>query len=75
MYRCTRSGSGVYVSPNGFSSRIDHFMVTARMGQRVLECSFIDILLFSDHVPLKVKIRLDLNVDHMFERNYCHRLA
>ena len=40
--------------------------------QWVLECSIIDNL-FSDHVPLK--IRLDLNVDHMFERKYCHRLA
>ena len=37
------------------------------------ECSIIDNLLFSDHVPLT--IRLDLNIDHMFERNYCHRLA
>ena len=41
--------------------------------QWVLECSIIDNLLFSDHVPLK--IRLDLNVDHMFERKYFHRLA
>ena len=31
------------------------------MGQRVLECYIIENLLFSDHVPLK--IRLDLNVD------------
>ena len=45
----------------------------APMGQLVLECSIIDNLLFSDHVPLQ--IRLDLNVDNMFERNYCHRLA
>ena len=42
-------------------------IVTATLGHRVLECSIIDNLLFSDHVPLK--IRLDLNVDHMFERN------
>ena len=62
-----------YVSPNGFSSRIDHIMVTATMGRGVLECSIIDNLLFSDHVP--IKIRLDLNVDHMFERNYFHRVA
>ena len=41
--------------------------------QWVMECSIIDNLLFSYHVPLK--IRLDLNVDHMFERKYCHRLA
>ena len=39
----------------------------------MLECSIIDNLLFSDHVPLK--ITLDLNVDHMFEREYCHGLA
>ena len=63
-----------YVSPNGFSYRIDHFvMVTATMGQNVLECSIKDNLLFPDHVPHK--IRLDLTVDHTFERKYCHRLA
>ena len=61
-----------YVNPTGFISRIDHFIVPATMGQRVLECSIVDNLLFSDHVPLN--IRLDLNVDHMFERNY-HSLA
>ena len=33
------------VSPNGFSSGIDNFMVMATMGQRVLECSIIDNLL------------------------------
>ena len=62
-----------YVSPNSFRSRTDHFIVMATLGHRVLECSIIDNLLFSDHVPLK--IRLDLNVDHIFERKYCHRLA
>ena len=62
-----------YVSPNGFSSRIDRFMVTGTMGQRVLKCSIINNLLFSVHVPLK--IRLDLNVYDMFGRKYCHRLA
>ena len=45
-----------------------HFIVTATMGQRVLGCSIIDNLLYSDHVPLK--IRLNLNVDHMFEMNF-----
>ena len=30
-------------------------------------------LLFSDHVPLTVM--LDINVDHVFERNYCRKLA
>ena len=30
-------------------------------------------MLFSDHVPLKV--RFDINVDLMFERNYCCKLA
>ena len=39
----------------------------------MLGCSIVDNLLFSDHVPLK--IRLDLDVDHMFGRNYCHMLA
>ena len=48
-------------------------MVTATLGQNVLECSIKDNLLFSDHEPHK--IRVDLNVDHMFERKYCHRLA
>ena len=52
---------------------IKMFIFTATMGQRAVECFIIDILLFSDRVALK--IRLDLNVDHMFERNYCHRLA
>ena len=42
-------------------------------GLGVLECSIIDNLLFSDHIP--PKIRLDLNVDHRLERNCCHRLA
>ena len=45
-----------YVNPNGFSSRFDHFVVTATMGQRVLECSIIDNLLFSEHVPLKIRL-------------------
>ena len=61
-----------YVSPNGFISRIEHFVVTVKLGHRVLECYIIDNLVFSDHVPLK--IRLDLYVDHMLERNYCHML-
>ena len=59
-------------SPNGFSSRIGHFIFTATLGHRALECSVIDNLLFCGHVPLK--IRLDFNVDHMLKRNYCHRL-
>ena len=42
-------------------------IVTATLGHRVLECSIIDNLLFSDHVPLKIS--LDLNVGHIFERN------
>ena len=53
-----------YVSRNGFSCRIDKFMVTATMEERVMECSIIDNLLFCYYVPLK--IRLNLNVDHMF---------
>ena len=57
-----------YVSPNGLTSRIDNFFTTANLGQKVLEYAIIDNLLFSDHVPLKV--RLDINVDHMFEMNY-----
>ena len=61
-----------YVSPNGFSSRIVHIIVRATLGYRVLECSILDNLLFSDYVPLK--IRLDLNIDHVLERNYCNRL-
>ena len=75
MHRCTRSGSGiyVYVSPNGFTLELIIFIVMATLGQRVLECSIIDNLLFSDRVPLK--IRLDLNVDHMLERNCCQRLV
>ena len=39
------------------------------MGQRELECYIIDNLLFYDNVPLN--IRMDLNVDYMFERSYC----
>ena len=62
-----------YVSPNCLTSRIDNFLTTANLGQKVLECAIIDKLFFSDHVPLKVK--LDINVDHMFERNYCRKLA
>ena len=62
-----------YVGPNGLTSRIDNFLTTANLGQKVLECAIINNLLFSDHVPLKV--RLDINVDHMFERNYCRKLA
>ena len=62
-----------YVSPNGLTSRIDNFLTTENIGQKVLECAIIDNLLFSDHVPLKV--RFDINVDHMFERNYCRKLA
>ena len=62
-----------YVSPNGLTSRIDNFLTTANLGQKILECAIINNLLFSDHVPLKV--RLDINVDHMFERNYCRKLA
>ena len=54
-----------YVSSNGLSSIIDHVIETAALGQRVLECSIIGNFLLSDHVPLK--IRLDLNVDHRFE--------
>ena len=34
---------------------------------------YIDNLLFFHHVPLK--IRMNISVDHMFEMNYCHRLA
>ena len=59
-------------SPNGFSSRVEHFVVAVTLGYRVLECYIIDNLLFSDHVPLK--IGLYLYVDHMLERNYCHML-
>ena len=76
MYRCSRCASAIYsshVSPNGLTSRIDNFLNTANLGQKVLECAIIDNLLFSDHVPLNV--RLDINVDHMFERNYCRKLA
>ena len=62
-----------YVSPNDLTSRIDSFLTTANLGHKVLECAIIDNLLFSDHVSLKV--RLDINVDHMFERNYCRKLA
>ena len=61
-----------YVSPNGLTFRIYNFLTTANLQQKVLECAIIDNLLFSDHVPLKV--RLDINVDHMFERNYCRKL-
>ena len=42
-----------YVSPNGLTSKIDNFLTTANLGQKVLECAIIDNLLFSDHVPLK----------------------
>ena len=63
----------MYLTSDSLRSRMDHFIVTATLGQKVLECLIIDNLLFSDHVPLK--IRLDLNVDHMFERNYCHGLS
>ena len=45
-----------YVSPNGFSSRVEHFIVTVTLGYRVLECSIIDNLLFSDYVPLKIRL-------------------
>ena len=45
----------------------------ANLGQKELECAIINNVLFSDHVPLKV--RLDINVDHVFERNYCRKLA
>ena len=62
-----------YVSPNGLTSRIDHFLTTANLGQKVFKCPIIDNFLFSDHVPFKV--RLDINVDQMFERNYCRKLA
>ena len=63
----------MYVSQNGFSYRIYNFIVTATLGQSVLECSIVNNLLLYDHVPLK--IRLVLNVAHKLESNYCHRLA
>ena len=52
MYRCAYT----YVSPNGFSSKIYNFIVTATMGRRELECSIIDNLLISDQVPLNVRL-------------------
>ena len=39
-----------YVSPNGLTSRIDNFLTTANLGQKVFECAIIDNFLFSDHV-------------------------
>ena len=62
-----------YVRSNSLSCRIDHFVVTATLGQKVLECSIIDNLLFSDHVPLNIKWHL--NVNQMLKRNYCHMQA
>ena len=64
-----------YVSALGSSSRIDHFIVTSALSDNLLECSIIDNLLFSDHVPLK--IRLDLTVENVSikERTYCSRVA
>ena len=59
--------------PNGLTFRIDNVLTTENIGQKVLECAIIDNLLFSDHVPLKV--RLHINVDHMYERNYCRKLG
>ena len=39
----------IYVSPNSLTFRIDNFLTTASLGQKVLECAIIDNLLFSDH--------------------------
>ena len=36
-----------YVSPNSLTSRIDNFLTTANLGQKVLECAIIDNFLFS----------------------------
>ena len=62
-----------YVSPNSLTSRIYNCLTTANLGKKVFECAIIDNLLFSDHVPFKV--RFGINVDHIFESNYCRKLA
>ena len=63
------------LSSLGSSSRIDHYIVTSTLSDNLLECSIIDNLLFSDHVPLK--IRLDLTVENVSikEVTYCSRVA
>ena len=65
-----------YVSPNGFTSRIDFF----NHGYFRTDCSrmFYSITnnsLFSDY-DVALNVRFDINVDdYMFERNYSHKLA
>ena len=51
-------GTYAFVNPNGFGYIIYHFIVTATMGQRVLGCSIKDNFLYSDHVPLKIRLNL-----------------
>ena len=60
-----------YVSSNDFTSRIYHILITDNLEKNVLKCSTTNNLLFSEQVPLKV--RLDTNVDH--ERNHSHKFA
>ena len=49
-----------YASLNGFTSRVDHCLITANLGQNVLACSTTDNVLFSDHVPIKNKVEIQM---------------
>ncbi len=56
-----------FINSNGAKSRIDHFLVSDHLSECVSECCNIDNHLFSDHVPLK--LTLDVNIEHTYTNN------
>ena len=49
-----------YINHNGTTSRIDHFFVSESLKKSITYCDIIDNHLYSDHVPLRVVLDIDI---------------
>ena len=54
-----------YINHNNSTSKIDHFLATDSLKDKVSNCSIIDNHLYSDHVP--ICIEFNINVTHVQE--------
>ncbi len=64
-----------FINFNHTTSRIDHFFISQSLCNNVTECSIIDNHLYSDHVPLKLCLSIDMSYITEVERPYATKLA
>ncbi len=50
-----------YISPNGYTPKIDHIIVSSNIADHIVSCNIIDSI-HSDHVPIKTVIELEIPI-------------